>query len=233
MRLSRLSRFRLSRSPLAFWVAVAVLALATASVVVRLVGRADALADRYGPLRPIVVAARAVERGVELTEADVAVRQLPAALLPEGAFGSAAEARGRTVVAPLVAGQPVLRGHLAPDGLSGVTALLPPGTRGVAVPAGDATALVRRGDLVDVLATFDPSVTGGGEPTLAVAVGALVVDVGTDTATVAVTPEEALRIAFAVSHGTVTLAVTPGLGQEGRAEVPARPSPPPRLSERR
>ena len=232
-RLSRLSRFRLSRSPIAFWIAVALLALATASVVAELVGRADALVRRYGPLRPVVVAARGVERGTELTDADLAVRQLPATFLPEGALSSAADAAGRAAVAPLVAGQLVLRGHLAPEGLSGVAALLPRGTRGVAVPIGGASGLVRRGDLVDVLATFDPSVTGGGEPTLAVATASPVVDVGTDTATVAVTPEEARHVAFAVTHGTVTLAVTPGSGSEERGERPAPPAASPRVSERR
>jgi pilus assembly protein CpaB len=212
-RLSRLSRFRLSRSPMAFWLAVALLALFTASVVAELVGRADALADRYGPLRPVVVAARPVERGAELSPADLAVRQLPAGFVPEGAFGSVGEAAGRTAVTPLVTGQPVLAGHLAPAGLSPVAALLPPGTRGVAVPLGGASTLVRRGDLVDVLATFEPSLAGtGGEPTVAVAAESLVVDVGPDTATVAVTPEEARALAFAVSHGTVSLAVTPGVG---------------------
>jgi pilus assembly protein CpaB len=208
---SRLFRFRLARSPLAFWVVVGLLALVTASVVARLVGRADDLAGRYGPLRPVVVAARPVERGTELAREDLAVREVPSGFLPEGAFGSVGEALGRIPVAPLVAGQVVLGGHLAPDGLSGVAALLPPGTRAVAVPASGAQALVRRGDLVDVLATFEPSVAGGGEPTLAVATDAMVVDVGTDTATVAVTPEAARALAFAVSHGTITLAVTPGI----------------------
>jgi pilus assembly protein CpaB len=224
VRLSHLPRFRLSRSPMAFWVAVVLLALFTGSLVARLVGRADALADRYGPLRPVVVAARPVERGAELGAADLTVRLLPAAFLPEGAVASAGQVAGRTAVVPLVAGQPVLRAHLAPDGLSGVAALLPPGTRGVVVPAAGASALVRRGDLVDVLATFEPSVTGGGEPTLAVAADALVVDVGEDSATVAVTPQESRSLAFAVAHGTITLALTPG------AEGSSRPAP--SLSER-
>ena len=226
MRLSRLSRSRVSRSPIAFWVTVALLALVTASVVARLVGRADALAARYGPLRPVVVAARDVERGTELGQADLAVRHVPAAFLPPGAFAAAAEATGRTPVAPLVAGQPVLAGHLAPEGRSGVAALLPPGSRGVSLPAAGAPALVRRGDVEDVLATFDPSLTGESEPALAVAVGGLVVDVQPDTAVVAVSPEEARRIAFAVSHGTVTLVVTPGLAPAER-----RAGPP--VSERR
>jgi hypothetical protein len=74
-----------------------------------------------------------------------------------------------------------------------VAALLPPGTRAVAVPTGEASAPVRRGDVVDVLASFDPSTTGSGEPTVAIAAGALVVDVGDGVVTVAVLPEEASR----------------------------------------
>src|SRR5919199_2782781 len=157
MRLSLLSRFRPSRSPLVFWVTVAVLAVMTGSVVARLVGRVDALADRYGPLRPVVVAARGVARGTALSDADLGMRLLPAAFVPQGAFGSPDQAAGRTAIAPLVSGQVVLQAHLAPGGLSGIAALLPAGTRGVAVPATGAAALVRRGDLVDVLATFDPA----------------------------------------------------------------------------
>jgi Flp pilus assembly protein CpaB len=135
---------------------------------------------------------------------------------------------GRTPVVPLLAGQTVLAGHLAPDGVAGVAALLPAGSRAVAVPSGGASPPVRRGDTVDVLATFDPQVTGAGDPTLTVAVDALVVDVGPDSATVAVTPEQAKAVAFAVSHGTITVAITPGAitprisGQ--RNEVASTPS---------
>ena len=73
MRLSRLAR-----TPFAFWLAVAGLALATAVVVAGALNRVEALAAQYGPLRPVVVAARAVERGAALVPADVAVRHLPA-----------------------------------------------------------------------------------------------------------------------------------------------------------
>ena len=225
MRLSHLSRFRLSRTPLGFWLAVALLALLTGLVVAHLVGRAAALADRYGPLRPVVVAARPVERGAEIEASDVALRQLPAAFLPPGAMASVAPVVGRTAVVPLLVGQVVMGGQLAPEGLSGVAALLPPGTRAVAVPAAGASGLVRRGDVVDVLATFDPAAGAGGDATLTVAADALVVDAGEDAATVAVTPEEAKAVAFAVSHGTITLAVTPGAVSERR--TPAGPAPPP------
>ena len=208
----RLRLSRLSRSPFTFWLAVAGLALVTGLAVSGAVGRADSLAGQYGPLRPVVVAARPVERGTELKAGDLAVRQLPARFRADGSFAAAGQVEGRTAVVPLVEGEPVLRGHLAPDGVAGVTALLPPGTRAVAVPTGSASPPLRKGDVVDLLATFDPSATGGtGDSTLAIALDAPVVDVGTDAATVAVTPAEARAVALAISRGAVTVALTPGV----------------------
>ncbi|HVL27056.1 MAG TPA: SAF domain-containing protein, partial [Acidimicrobiales bacterium] len=106
MRLSRLAR-----TPFAFWLAVAGLALATAVVVAGALNRVEALAAQYGPLRPVVVAARAVERGAALVPADVAVRHLPAGYLPPDGFGSVDEVRDLTPVVPLLPGQPLQRGH--------------------------------------------------------------------------------------------------------------------------
>jgi pilus assembly protein CpaB len=201
---------RLARSPLVYWVAVALLAVVTGGVVSRLVGEARASAARYGSLRTALVATRSVELGAVLRDADVAPRRVPAAFLPAGWVAAPQEAVGRTVVAPVFAGEPLLRWHLAPVGLKGVAALLPPGTRAVGVPTGSATPPVRKGDTVDLLASLDDKSASSGEPTFPVADGALVVDTGSESATVAVTPEEAERVAFAVTHGSVTLAVSPG-----------------------
>ncbi|MDQ6797532.1 MAG: hypothetical protein M3011_05830 [Actinomycetota bacterium] len=102
-----------------------------------------------------------------------------------------------------------MREALAPWGLKGLAALLPAGTRAVGVPTGAATPPLHTGDVVDVLATIDaPSVTT--DPTFAVAQAALVVDVGSESATVAVSPTEANKVAYAVAHGAVSLAVTAG-----------------------
>ena len=208
---------RISHSPFAYWAAVVLLAALTASTVAHNVGRASAQAARYGRLRPVVTAARPVEVGSVLRLADVAVRGIPAAFVPDGALAAAAAVVGRTVVVPLFPGEAVVAATLAPDGLQGVAALLPPGTRALAVPTGSASVPLRRGDRVDVLATFDPPAPGE-DPTFPVAVSALVVDVGADAASVAVWEQEAVRVAYAVASGTVTLALT--------AEVtPAPPAP--------
>ena len=199
---------QLHRSPSLYWLAVAAVAVVTALAVSQLVGRARAEAARYGRLRPVVSATRDAPAGRALSGADVEVRRLPAALVPEGALTSTADANGRTVVVALFAGEPVLRRHLAPWGKRGVAALLPPGTRGVTVPGGPAASRLSRGDVVDVLATFDPAAAQGHEPTFPVATAAVVLDVTEQTVTVAVDPEEAKRVAYAVAKGSVSLALS-------------------------
>lgn len=212
MRIRRPRRsHRLLRSPLLYWAAAGGLALLTGSVVAGSVGRAESLAARYGPLAPMVVAARPVERGSALAAADVTVHRLPSRFRTDGAFTSAEEVVGRVAVVPLAPGEPVLGADLAPAGLGAVAALLPAGSRAVAVPTGGSSPVLRRGDVVDLLASFD------GHPTLAVAVDAPVVDVGAESATVAVTPEEANAVAFALANGAVTVALTPGPGVGGRS----------------
>ena len=199
---------RISRSPLAYWLVVVVLALLTGMVAARVAGHAGAMAARYGPLRPVVVAVHALEPGSVVGDADVSLRQVPGSLVPDDAVRTADNAYGRTVVTPVFPGQALVAGQLAPDGRRGLAALLPPGSRAVAVPNGRPGLALVRGDLVDVLATFDPSgAIEGAPPTFPVALGALVVDVGDESAAVAVTPEEAARVAFALASGVVTLAL--------------------------
>lgn len=212
---------RLARSPLAYWVAVVALAAFTAFTVAGQVGRAEAQAARYGRLRPVVTATRPVEVGAVVRPADVVVRSMPAAFLPEGSLATTGAVVGRTVVVPLFRGTAVLAAQLAPEGLEGLAALLPAGARAVAVPTGTAAVALRRGDRVDVLATFDPP-PAGEEPTFPVAEAALVVDVGPEAVAVAVAPEEALRVAYAVAAGVVTLVLT----AEVMPVSPARPAPP-------
>ena len=222
-------RTRVLRSPLAYWAFVGALALFTGMVVAKSVRTTGSLAAHYGPLRPVVVATHRLDPGAEVGPGDVVVRQVPGSLAPADSMTSADTAVGRTVVVPLFAGLPVMEGHLAASGLRGVAALLPPGTRAVAVPNGGAPLPLVAGDHVDVLATFDPagSPAAGADPTFPVARGALVVDVGDDSATVAVGPHEAARVAFAVTTGVVTLALAAPISESRLPEGAAPPRPPP------
>ena len=212
---------RLARSPFAYWAAVVALAAFTAFTVAGQVAKAEAQAARYGRLRPVVTAAQAVEAGSVLSPADVVVRSMPASFLPEGSLAKTSAVVGRTVVVPLFRGAAVVAAHLAPEGLEGLTALLPDGARAVSVPTGGDSLPLRRGDRVDVLATFDPP-PAGEEPTFPVAEAALVVDVGPEAVAVAVASEEAARVAYAVAAGVVTLSLT----AEVTPARPARPAPP-------
>jgi Flp pilus assembly protein CpaB len=196
---------RLRRRPSAYWLLAVALALLTTLVVTRAVGRAEAGAARLGGLRPAVVALATLPPGATVGPGDTEVRRLPTALVPPGAVARPPE--GAVVASTVHEGEVVLGARLAPAGTSPLAAALPPGTRGVAVPVEAAALPVEAGDVVDVLATFDPDLADGADPTVAVARGALVVDVAAEGVVVAVTPGQAPRVAFAVAAGAVALAV--------------------------
>lgn len=208
---------RLRRSPLPFWALAVALSLATGVTVARLAGEAAARADRLGGLVDVPVAARPIAAGAVVRSVDVEVRSLPSALVPSGRL--ARSPTGRVAIVPLAPGEVVLAAKLAPDGLTGVAALVPPGHRALAVPVDAGALALRPGHRVDVLATLElgggavveGAAPAGGDaaaPTFPVATGALVVDADDDAVTVAVTSDEAPRVAFALARGTVTLALT-------------------------
>ena len=192
--------YRLRRHPLAFWSTVAVVALAASSAAARLGPPAPA-----APTVRLPVASHPIAAGTVLGRADLRWRRWPVRWLPSAPV--AEEPAGRTAMVDLMAGEPLLAARLSGLGGLGLGALVPSGERALAVPAGKAVPL-RRGDRVDVLATFDAEPTEG-DPTGAVATGALVLDAGADTVTVAVPVELAPKVAFAVAKGTVTLALAP------------------------
>ena len=208
---------RSHRAAAVWWLAAFVLAAVTGLSVAHLTARAEAQAARYGSLRTVAVAARPLPAGSTLAGGDVERRTLPAAFLP--AAPVAAEPEGHALLVAVAEGEPLLEAKLAPFGVRGVAALLPPGTRALAVPVGAAgRPPLERGDRVDVLATFDvafPGEEGGvappagdNAPTFPGAEGAVVVDVGEEAVSVAVGAEEAPRLAFTLARGVATLALT-------------------------
>ncbi|HUR18937.1 MAG TPA: Flp pilus assembly protein CpaB [Acidimicrobiales bacterium] len=215
LRLGLLTGWR--RSSLLFWSATSVMAGATGLFVSHQVADASARAARLGGLRPVPVAARPLAAGRVLTADDVTFRRLPAAALPDAPL--ARSPAGHPTLVPLAAGEVLLASKLAPDGVRGVAALLPAGMRALAVPVDTAAMALERGHHVDVLATFDVEAgeagengetTDAGAPTFAVATDAIVLDATEESVTIAVSPEEAARVAFAIARGTVTLALTDG-----------------------
>ncbi|HEX2039770.1 MAG TPA: SAF domain-containing protein [Acidimicrobiales bacterium] len=198
-------RWWFARYPLLSWLPPALAAFAVAWLTSATIDGATADVRRLGPMVQVPVAARSIEPGRVLEDADVAWRRLPRGALPRGE--PAREPVGGTALVPLAEGEVLLRPKLAPDGLVGPAALVPPGSSGVAVPVpeGERPPL-RAGDRVDLLAAGDE---GGAA---AVAVGALVVDVAEEVVTVAVDAEDAPAVAYAVARGVVTIALSPWAG---------------------
>ncbi|MBW3669498.1 MAG: hypothetical protein KY443_09845, partial [Actinobacteria bacterium] len=181
------------------WALVALTAGVVASATTAMVRDATASVRRLGPMVEVPVAARSMPLGTVLADGDVAWRSLPAGVLPVEELERSPV--GRTVWVPLVEGEALVVSKFAPLGSTGVAALLPAGARALAVPAVTGNPSLQRGDRVDVLVTVD------GSPTEAVASGAMVLDVTADVVTVAVTTDDAPKVAFALSRGVVTLSL--------------------------
>jgi Flp pilus assembly protein CpaB len=213
------TRIRLRRREVLWWTTA--IALATVSVisVAGALDRADAAADRWGPDRPVLVATESIEIGRTLGTDQVGAAEWPIALVPPDAVVGPAE--GRVAVAAIAAGEVLVESRLAPDGLTGAAALLPPRTRALAVPQGPGGLSLRPGDLVDVIATADPfaldvNAADGpatGAATRAVAAGATVVAVGEDSTTIAVPLAQLDDVAAALGQGVVTLALASPLDE--------------------
>ncbi len=210
------------RSPVMWWLGAGALALVTLVVVRSSLAQGASLAERYGELRLVAVVDAPVAAGSVVERGDVRMERRPASTLPRGVpVGGPSGAAGHTALVPLVPGEVLLRSRLAPAGLTGAAALLPAGMRAVAVPAGPGgSPPVAIGDHVDVLATFSDG-TGGssvsgdspassGPPTVVVAANArvLALDDEADSVTVAVPPADLPALAYAITAGVITLALT-------------------------
>lgn len=109
---------------------------------------------------PVLVAARDLPPGTSLTADDLVTVALPAVARPGDAPSDPSSLIGRQVVVPLLAGDPVLARHLLTAGL-----LAGYGDDVVATPLrlADASALavLRPGDVVDVIAAVSGSAASG------------------------------------------------------------------------
>lgn len=198
-------RIRFRRRPLPYWFVAGVVALATAALVARLVGDAAAERSRWGTLRPAVVLEHHVDAGEVITPSAAGVRMLPSGVVPDGALRRLPV--GATAAVELNAGELLVEHRLLGHGPSAVAARLPRGTRAIAIPEAGALP-VSVGDHVDVLATFDPETSPGDAPTITVARDAVVVHVGHDAITIAVTTASAPKVTYALVAGAVTLVLT-------------------------
>lgn len=147
----------------------------TAAVVLAVVALFLALRPEPAPARarppaavPVAVSAADLPAGTVLSDRDVAVTRLPAAVVPRGVVPDASAVVGRVLAGAVRAGEPLTDARLVGPGL---TALLPVGHVATPVRLADlaVAGLARTGDRVDVLAALP-----GVEHAEVVASGALV-----------------------------------------------------------
>lgn len=197
---------QLRRHPRLWWLVVVGCALAAASVTAAVAGRAERAQAAWGRTAAVLVARHDLVPGQPVGPGDVDVVERPVATVPPTALRTLP--RHAVSRSSVYAGEVLVRGRLAPTGLRGVAATLPPSTRAVAIPRDPATAPpLRVGDRVDVLVALPPDAAGSGPPGFAIATNALVVAVEEAAVTVAVERVAAPRVAVALGQGAVTLAL--------------------------
>ena len=206
------------RSPrvLLAWAAALIVMLVTVRVVAADLGSLHRRAHSLGADVPVVLAVRDLPLGTTLAAGDLRTVQRPSTTVSRDALRNPAAAVGHVVAVALLRDDVVGARHLvtATDGV------VPEGRRAVHVVVKDGFQ-PPVGSVVDVLATYDPSIAAGtgaaGQATI-VARGAAVLALagapaGADTTgsgvTLLVTEAEARSVAYAASIGEIALALAP------------------------
>ena len=174
---------------------------------------------------PVVVAAKEIVGGSVLSKDLVKVVEWPKENLVAGAIVDPGKLDGRVIRQPLVAGEVILEGKLAPVGtLGGMAGIIENNRRAVTVKVDEASGVagfVMPGNRVDVLLTLNKSEFTDDPITKMVLQNLLVLGIGQDlelqktgekpkvvpTVTMEVTPEEGERLALASKEGHITLAL--------------------------
>lgn len=200
---------------------VAMIAIGTALTVSSSLASVERARDRWGETTAVAVALQDLSPGEVVDPSAAAMEERPVSLLGEEAL--TALPTGATVRYPIEAGEPLVPTRLAPQGLTGVAALIPSGHRALAIPTTQLGAPpVSPGTRVDVVvvnpaaaAPTDPVPTDGtdatsrGAPARPLAASALVVAADDDAVTVAVPQHVAPQVAYALATTTVVLTLTP------------------------
>jgi pilus assembly protein CpaB len=173
--------------------------------------------------RPVVVATRDMAEGANVNRLSVTVNQWPAATVPAGAYGSLDSVVGRVTRVPVFNGEAIVPGRLAPVGTApGLEVKIAPGKRAMAVRINDVvglSGLIQPNSRVDVLVMLREEGNRAKQVAKLFMENMRVLSVGTQvqrdasgeaiddatTATLEVTPEEAERLAVAMTQGTIQL----------------------------
>jgi Flp pilus assembly protein CpaB len=200
---------------------VVLAAVVTAVAVTTVLRSAEHTRSRWGETRRVAMAQHDLVPGDVVDAGAVSLHEVPRAAVA----GAATDVvpLGAVVRYPIAAGEPVVGTRLAPEGLTGVAALVPEGQRAVAIAVGPTgVPPVHPGDRVDVVAltpapsaTEEAPVTDGEteappDPATTLVDQALVVDASEATVTVAVPLALASAVAYAAAQGLVALTLVGG-----------------------
>jgi pilus assembly protein CpaB len=204
---------------------VLVVAVTTASLssyaVYRVAGRTPVARAAAPPVRYLVVATRSLPLGSRLTAADVRVIEWPLQHAVPASFSKVTDVIDRGLVAAVVENEPLTTGKVAPRAAgAGLSSAIPPGQRAISVKVNEVIGVagfVLPGTRVDVIAAL----RDGRDSTAHVLVSNVrVLTAGTrfdqnksddvkptasTVVTLAVTPDQAKRIALAQAEGQLTL----------------------------
>lgn len=137
-----------------------VLALACGALAASEVGnRVSEVEGRIGVPVPVVVAARDIEPGAELSRADLRVSQIPQRFAPPDAPSSPDQAIGLHASGPVAASSPITAGVVGTTASGNGPGLLRRGERAVEIAVAGGASLIETtspGARVDVLVSTDP-----------------------------------------------------------------------------
>jgi pilus assembly protein CpaB len=192
--------------------------------------------------QPVVVAASDLSLGAELKAEDLKVLNFPQGQAPEGAFAAPPELVGRGLIVSVVKGEPFLPGKLAAkEAGAGLPPVIPDGMRAVSVRVNEVIGVagyVLPGSRVDVITTVSPTNQMQDMTSKVVLANVLTLTAGTrmeqdqkdgkpvqvTVVTLAVSPEQAERLALASTEGKVQLALRNPLDQSAPATPGIKPA---------
>src|SRR5436309_7796974 len=174
----------------------------------------------------IVVAAKSLPNGSRVTDKDVKLVAWPSKSPVAGAFSTTKDVLNRGLIAAVLENEPLTESKLAPlESGAGLPPSIPPGMRAISVKVDEVVGVagfVAPGTRVDVVVTLRGQGQAEETMTRTVVGNVLVLTAGTridqaqakdgqptpsSVVTLAVTPNDAERIALASSEGRITLAL--------------------------
>jgi pilus assembly protein CpaB len=180
---------------------------------------------------PVAVAVTDLPWGAVLTEDKIKMVPFLIANLPPGSFSDPNSLKGRVLISPVKAGEPIFESRLAPRDIKtgGVAAVISPHKRAMAVKVDKVIGVagfIYPGHRVDVLVTMTaqgsfPTTKTVLENIQVLAVGSEMAEGGTkerpsqvDVITLEVTPEESEKLALAATEGKIQLALRNSMDTE-------------------